>query len=298
MADNFDKYGFDYNKAKRNVEYLLSDEDIDCAYKMYQDGYSSLKLQEIFKVDFKTILKAFKRKGFEIRSNKDNSRIYKVENESYFEDIDCQNKAYWLGFIYADGYVSVRKNGQKCFGVAISSKDEELLVKLNKSLNSNYKINRYITKSNGEYKSVEYSRLLITSDKIVDDLISHGVVENKTSIAEPPKIKYELIRHFIRGYMDGDGSISKSNKDYRVSFLGTDAILTYISEYLLKEGIIKNINKFGKRKKGQVVSDVAYGGNIQAQRILDHLYKNSEIYLYRKFEIYKNLSEYNCRPCK
>ncbi|MGV4321339.1 LAGLIDADG family homing endonuclease [Bacillus mojavensis] len=297
LSDNFDKYGFDYNKVVKNVALKLSDEDIQQAYDLYLSGASSLVLAKIFNVDFKTILKGFKNKNLKIRSNKQNSRIYKVANEDYFENIDSQDKAYWLGFIYADGYISIR-GSQKCFGVALSTKDEELLIKLNDCLGSNYQIKRYTSKENGEYKSVKYSRLLITSDKIVDDLINLGVVEHKTNIAKPPNIDYELIRHFIRGYMDGDGSITRSNNDYRVSFLGTDDILLYISQYLLSQRLINKVNAFGKRRSGQIVSNVVYGGNLQSQKILDHLYQDSNMFLSRKYNKYKDLSNHNCRPYK
>jgi hypothetical protein len=297
LSDNFDKYGFIYDKKKPTTPILLSDEQVYLAYEMYLNGDSSIVLSDKFNVDFKTILKSFKRLGLKVRSNKENSRKYFV-NDNYFETIDTEEKAYWLGFIYADGYVSVRKCGQKTFGVALSSIDEELLIKLNKSLDSTYPIKRYFTSGNNEYKSVEYSRILITSDKLVDDLINLGVLENKTNIIKPPSIKEEFIKHFIRGYMDGDGTISKSLSNYYVGFLGTDDILNYISNYLISHDLIKRINKFEKRKEGQVVSSVRYGGNIQAQRILDHLYEDSSIWLERKHNVYKELKQYNCRSYK
>ena len=102
--------------------------------------------------------------------------------------------------------------------------------------------------------------------------------------------------------MDGDGTIgkvkSKYGFDYYVGFVGTDEILTYISNYLLNEGLINKINKFEKRKTDQIVSSVKYGGNIQTQKILDHLYNDASLWLARKYDVYKDLKEYNSRSHK
>ena len=284
----FDKKGFEYNKRKTSkTTYLLSDKEIDEAYKLYQEGFSSINLSEMYNVGYETILRGFRRLGYKVRSNKVNSRIYNV-NHSYFNEINSAEKAYWLGFIYADGFVTIRKDGCKYFGLSLFVKDVSVLENLKKSLNSNYKINIY--KSNGYTGSGEYCRLLIRSDEIVDDLISHGVLISKTNILKPPKLGNNLIRHFIRGYMDGDGSIWRSGREYSVQFLGTMELLDFIMEYFMSNNLVYKKVKARYRKEGQVVMSIAYGGNVQVKRILDHLYLDSNIYLERKFKIYKELA--------
>ncbi|NBI30985.1 LAGLIDADG family homing endonuclease [Chengkuizengella marina] len=286
------------NKKNKIQSYLLNNERVVEAYNLYKKGHSSVELGELFNVHHNTILRAFERNNLPIRSNKENSRKYKVENERSFKTINTAEKAYWLGFIYADGYISIRKSGQKIFGIALSSIDEDMLFKLNNFLKSEYLIKRYMSKGNNTYKNTQYSRLIITSDKLVEDLIKNGVVEHKTNILKPPNIKENLIKDFIRGYLDGDGSIIKSKSkhgglNFTVGFIGTEDLLNYISIYLLNKELINKINKYEKRKKHQIVSNVRYGGNIQAQRILDHLYSNTDLYLSRKYNVYRDLKEYN-----
>lgn len=278
---------------------MLSKEDVRLAYSIYEKGYSSKYVANIFNVDLKTILRGFRRHGYEVRSNKVNSRRFHINNENYFKNIDTEDKSYWLGLIYADGYISIKKYNQKMFGISLTERDIDILHKLNKCLDSSYPIRIY-KPTNSYYNSKNYGRLLVTSEIIVDDLIRHGVMESKTNILKRPKIEYNLIRHFIRGYLDGDGSIKISNnnkgrKEFTVSFTGTDDILLYIANYLKDNNLVNRINKLSKRKEGQIVSNIDYGGNIQAQRILDHLYINSDLYIERKYKRYEELKIHNCR---
>ncbi|WAX16506.1 hypothetical protein LC76P1_00069 [Lysinibacillus phage LC76P1] len=266
--------------------------DYDRIVELYNNGMSSVGISREMGIGTTTVFRALSKFGVKARSNKFNSRRYKV-NHDFFDNIDTEEKAYILGFSYADGYVT-KSGDAKYFGIAISTEDSEILDKINRAMDSNYEIKNYMTKENGKYKSTPYSRLLIRSDKIFDDLSKHGVIPKKTNIITRPKIRYDLIRHFIRGYMDGDGSIIMTKKlEFTFSLLGTDDLLLYISEYLLENDLISSINKLGKRKDEQIVSYIRYGGNIQAQKILDHLYQDSTIFLDRKYNRYIKLKEVN-----
>lgn len=288
----FNKYGFEYTKGKPKTPSKLNDEQVKEICNLYKNGLSSLKIARKFNVSYQTILKKLEENNVEIRSNEINSRKYNV-NHDYFDEIDTEEKAYWLGFIYADGYITISNKGWKYFGVSVSTKDVEILKKLNESLDSNYEIKTY--KSNGYGNGNEYCRLLICSKKIVDDLMKHGVLKNKTNILKPPKIKYELIRHFIRGYIDGDGSIFRSSNGFNLTIVGTEDILNYIIDYFIENNLIKNRVKICERRKGQTVKYFKCGGNLQVERILNHIYNNSNIYLERKFNVYKELLAHNSR---
>ena len=166
-------------------------------------------------------------------------------------------------------------------------------------MGASHEIRRYKI-SSGFGKDGEYVRLLIKSQKIVDDLKDKGVVERKTNICKFPKdkIPYELIRHFIRGYMDGDGSVGKTRREcngheFNVSFIGTDDMLNSILDYLLENNLINNRIKLQKRRKGQTVSYIKIGGNYQVHRILSHIYNDSTYYLERKFNRFIELENQN-----
>ena len=128
-----------------------------------------------------------------------------------------------------------------------------------------------------------------------DDLVSHGVVLNKTNIVKPPNIDKEFIPSFILGYFDGDGSIFLNNSKrpfYSINIVGTDELLTFIHHYLRSVGAIKKDRDVNleKRKDGQIVSYIRYGGNNLVSRIMEVLYQNvdSDLPLERKKELYLN----------
>lgn len=134
-------------------------------------------------------------------------RIYNVD-ESFFKKIDTEEKAYILGFMYADG--CNHHNPSKCnYSISITqlTQDVDILEKINNAMTSDYPIHTYVQKENNKEKSV----LLISSKDLSQDLCKLGCSEAKTfSIRFPNENQYfddNLMCHFIRGYFDGDGCI-------------------------------------------------------------------------------------------
>lgn len=127
------------------------------------------------------------------------------------------------------------------------------------------------------------------------DLISNGCTPQKSLVLKFPDksiIEDSLIRHFIRGYFDGDGCIyTNSNNKISINFTGTSDMLLGISDFLLQNNIMKTTVKLydcGKAKEMFI-----YGiDNIKD--ILDYLYKDCTIYLERKYNKYIEFySDYN-----
>ena len=81
--------------------------------------------------------------------------------------------------------------------------------------------------------------------------------------------------------------------EYGVNFLGTDDVLTFIHNYLVENNLTNKKLYLEKRKQNQIVSSIRYGGNDKVERILNHLYYNSSIFLYRKEERYQELLRQN-----
>jgi intein/homing endonuclease len=132
-----------------------------------------------------------------------------------FDVIDTEEKAYWLGFIYADGYIETESNR---FGIGISIKDYGHLVKFNsfmKYLGNNIKTKISKQKYKGELKEKEICFWRVSDKHLKESLIKQGCFEKKSLILEFPKIPAKLVKHFIRGYFDGDGCVSYyQNKTY------------------------------------------------------------------------------------
>lgn len=201
----------------------------------------------------------------EIRLKKYKRKI----NENFFEKIDTEEKAYWLGFLYADGNVSNEK--QKNLQICLSSEDKEHLLKFSEDIESEYSVGEY------NYKS-EVVQLRIPNEKIVNDLINCGCFPRKTFILKAPSkeiVPDSLKRHFIRGYFDGDGCKSKTH----LIFLGTENLLNWISKELPIEHKTKVIKPNGKNiyRFGLSVSSLE-----RDKKIYDYFYKDSKIFLERK----------------
>ena len=259
---------------------------------MYESGLSTIKIGKIFNKHYSVVRKILLRNGVKLRSNRINSRKYKVD-DNFFHDINTEEKAYWLGFIYADGFLTKAETKCKSIGISIKSSDIEHLNKFNNSIHSNYPIHIYKV-SSGYNLNSEYCRVIIRSDVMYDDLVNNGVYEHKSLILNPPNnVPQNLIRHFIRGYMDGDGTISTNGNSYYVGFVGTKQVLTWIYEFLILNGLKVNFKLEKRRENCDAFSFKIFGKN--AYNLLKLLYDDSTIYLNRKYEKGKKAITYFSR---
>jgi len=206
------------------------------------------------------------------------SKLYDCD-ENFFENIDTEEKAYWLGFLYADGYVRKRKGGSQMV-LKLSIKDIVHLYKFNETLKSNNDI-----KPKGRMVV-----LSISQKKFVQHLLDKGCTNKKTfNIKFPNFLKEDLIRHFIRGYFDGDGSVSisfKKNDKYKrkmlnVNFVsGSFDMLKSLGDLISYNCNVKipEIYNYENRKFGYI----CWGDKNQIESIFHYFYDNSNIYLERK----------------
>lgn len=253
----------------------------------YIDGMSIDKLKEIYPQYGKNnIYRMLKNIGI-VRNDSEKSRKY-TYNKEYFKIIDNEEKAYWLGFIYADGYIinGIKGKNKDSLGITLSIEDKEHIEKFKKSIDSNHPINIYKTKY-----GTNSARIVIQDEELVADLIKLGVLRNKSLKLKFPTsdiVNESLIYHFIRGYFDGDGSLKKKGKNikgYDFSVLGTIEFLTELKVYL-------NVNnKIRKCNKNNEVNNyhLTFGGNQKVKHVTKKLYENATIYLNRKYERYKEI---------
>lgn len=273
----------------------LVDIKLEKIIELYNQGLSHAKIAEntgYFSGD--TVGKCLRKAGIKGRSNKINSRRY-FSDEDFFECINTEEKAYWLGFIYADGFITnKRKHNSRRLGISLGIKDIVHLEKFKKSINSDHKIYVYRTTSSAYKENTEYCRIIITSEKICDDIERLGVLEHKSLVLTfPNKIQLPSIfkYHFIRGYFDGDGSITiTNNANYAFKLCGTKELFNKIKDIL---GLNLNLEKRKKDKKNNY--SLSVGGNRQVERILDLLYSNANIYLDRKYSRYMRLKDTNIK---
>lgn len=204
-------------------------------------------------------------------------------DKKFFSTIDNEEKAYWLGFFYADGYVYKNNNNRVYYAsLEISNKDIKHLYKFRDSINGNIKIKQY-DKSRNENVSKMCS-ICCHSIDMADDLIRMGCVQNKSFCITFPDIDFNLYRHFIRGFFDGDGSIFfRKNSKYADCNItsASESILLSIKEILSSFSINSTIYKYEGRPYQLYIRE-----NKSVDYFLNYIYKDSEIYLDRKFLLY------------
>ena len=201
---------------------------------------------------------------------------------SKFSSIETEEDAYWLGFLYADGYVCI-SNRAYWFGCDLQCSDSEHLEKLNKFMGANRPIKFYDKLCSLSGSTNKMCSITFHNKDFVYRLIELGCTQRKSRTIEMPidKVRNDLMRHFIRGYFDGDGSLGDYKKyKYTIASIecGSEIFLKQLSEYILDEiGVKCYIHpdhtcwKLSIRKQSDV------------KMFLDYIYKDSNIYLDRKY---------------
>ena len=201
-------------------------------------------------------------------------------NDGYFKNIDSAEKAYWLGFISADGTINNYRSGQYGFKITLKKSDDNFLKKFLLAINASFNISYKNIKLKGKnYGTCEIS---FRSKKFVTDLLQY-ITYNKTLKLHIPDIDSEYIRHYIRGFIDGDGCfyINHNNEKKKCfEMVAYDqSILKEIQEEFSKHNITSTIyTKKNNNKKIGVYS------NQSLINLHHYLYDDASIFMQRKYE--------------
>jgi hypothetical protein len=201
-------------------------------------------------------------------------RKYKF-NEDFF-DVLNEKSAYWLGFLYADGYVRMKDGKSGELKLKLKDTDKHHIEKFLSDLNCKKPIKCGV-ESNSKCCSVT-----VYSNKIVNRLFELGCVNNKTQKIRLPNLDNQLMNHFIRGYFDGDGSISKV-KNRPNSFS-----VSICSNKNFNNDVV-NFLGYGKEFYSDNYSVIKIWRIMDIIRFRDYIYKNAETLLERKLMIFKQI---------
>jgi DNA-binding transcriptional regulator WhiA len=210
-------------------------------------------------------------------------------HEEIFNSCDSPEKAYWIGFLMADGSIVNQDNRYRRLGLLLAQKDKEHLEKFCSFLNWNGPIQKRIINTFGkQYSEV---KVQVSSKQLVNDLIQYGIIPRKTGQEQIKNIPFRFLRDFIRGYFDGDGSIMRDrHKKKFVIVSASQKILKQIQGILMKNCQLPQTKIYRKRnsltKQPSNCYALQYGGVYNIQRIADYLYRGATVYLSRKREIF------------
>lgn len=244
-----------------NVKY--SSELFNKINSSYKDGKYTSEIDSILMLRKGTAQYILNKNEVKLRHRGPKSKIVK---EDYFDNIDCEEKAYFLGYIMADGNISITNN-QYSLKFHISLNDREVVDNFLKEINTS-------NKATIREKTKSYY-ISLTSVHMCKSLIELGIIPQKTGKECIPKsLPKNLIHHYLRGVFDGDG-ITCTGKSKRSGFVGSINLINGILNELNEE---LTIFKTGKNKK------VVYflGGKKFSRKLYNYLYNDATIWLNRK----------------
>lgn len=245
--------------------------------QLYKSDHYMKMIARKLNVDTCVVKRVLKENNIPLKTKHYRKHLIK---EDFFDLIDQEEKSYILGFLFADG--CVRKD--KCnICLCIKDTDRAILIKIVSCIFTGNQ-NIIITKQSKQKPFNYYSAININSKYMIRSLINLGCTPAKSLTLKFPEILTDEIicRHFIRGYFDGDGCITRKNKVFTItstlSFCNTTKSI--IEKYT---GAQMHVYKYKN-----VYRLTAHGRN-QVIKICNWLYLDSTIYLQRKCDIFNNI---------
>ena len=265
--------GIALNSVKRH-KVRLNNQDVQKIIELYQQGKSGREILKHFPGKLKcdnTIVSILRENNIPIRPR---GQQQIIEHEDFFEVINTEEKAYYLGLFVTDGCVlNPPKNGKKqstrC-GMELQEEDSYILEYFLKLVGSDKELSS--AGPNTKY-------FVLYSNKMGEDLARHGVIPKKCHVIDfPTTIPDHLMHHFVRGLLDGDGfaAISNANK-FSFGFCGNINVVTAVRDLLVSK---LSLNKNAITKSN--CYKVAFSAKKDVLAFYDYIYKDATVYLKRK----------------
>lgn len=267
---------------------IISPENEDEVRRLYlEEGLTCPQIGRRFGTDQSVIYSTLRRLGVTCRPKGIDRRQYDMR-EDFFSIIDTEVKAYYLGLIYADG--SVRHGGVKnrvahVMNLSLHEEDGYMVESLRDAIYPNR--DKPLTTIRNQV------RLGACSKRMVQDLYRLGCVENKTfnlSFPTSDQVPSHLIHHFIRGYFDGDGTITWNTKVNHIQ-----AQFNIIGTPELCDGFVRLVSTLGlpmrisTPKHSPRVRYATASKQSTLYRLYHYMYRDATIYLTRKRLKYERL---------
>jgi DNA invertase Pin-like site-specific DNA recombinase len=178
--------------TNNNKKKELSEEQLSEVKNLIKSKVTQKEIAEKFDLGLATLQKRLKENNVE-------TKLYKVKHD-YFNVIDTEEKAYFLGLMYADGYNGEFHNQIK---LKLHRKDKAILESFSKALTYGDSLPPLSEDFSGNSDTLSVQ---LTSKQLCDDLATLGCIQAKAhKTIFPTFLNSELMRHFVRGYFDGDG---------------------------------------------------------------------------------------------
>lgn len=277
-VEDFKVYYNDFEKD--GFKYHFDDNEKECV-KEYNEA-EKITLPELVKnhnfVDVKKVKALIELVTGEPFKTK-HKKLYKRD---IFHTIDTPEKAYWLGFLTADGYNNEERG---TIQLNLGNIDKGHLVKFYNFIEAKEPVEQYIKPTVGGVGQRTWSLSLHDKD-MSKDLKKLYVFQRKSTKEKFNwNLDKKLLPHYIRGYFDGDGHLSK--KEVKISIVSSKEFCYALKEYSAKEIGIEFDPKYNYVTcKEKDLYCFSLCSKHLAFKFLDHIYKDATVYLDRKYQLY------------
>lgn len=270
---------------KANQKEIFSPSEREIIFSRYKAGETIKEIALDFSQTSDQINWLLRKEGLTRRKGK---RVH--FDESYFENVDDEYKAYFLGLLFADGNIhryTGNQEGRRRKGwitqINLNQKEgEEILIELKKRMGDERPLKIYSRLGTaGKYIRHAVS-VAFGSEKLYNDLTKWGMTENK--LEQPrrlPHLPSDLIHHFIRGYFDGDGSVFYSDGKYKhigANICGNKIFLEELNQIfnsIIKTPRTSQRHVFDRGRFGSI----HFGTTETCRQLYDYLYKDAHIFM-------------------
>lgn len=195
-------------------------------------------------------------------------------NRNIFNKIDNEEKAYWLGFIVADGYLNINKHMLR---IKLGNRDRSHLIKFIKFVGGNEEMLKSEIHSETGNENFYVS---LYSKEVMNDLLNLGVEQAKSGKEKVCNIDKKYYRDFIRGLWDGDGFIRENLSG--IGLVGSEEVLAFVQNYFNDSLGVKPLKIYPHCNTFKI----EYRSTRKAiPLILNHLYGDKDVALDRKKEL-------------
>lgn len=249
---------------------------IDSVIEAYQSGLTSDEAASKVGVSSATVLRFLKMRNVQARE------INYECDERYFDELDSEQKLYWFGFFLADGGINLRSNASCFFESNLGMKDKHHLELFRGNIGYTGPIRDIEVKHTKTGKLYKHANLKITRVHLVGALKRLGFKDVQSGNFWPlVAFDNEQIRHVLRGYFDGDGSIYTSDARGFVWYI-CGPFKEPLEYFMSRCPVVDRYNAVGSENRWRV----KYGGNAIVARICEWLYKDATIWLDRKRKVW------------
>lgn len=267
------KYNYEIEKRLGREKITFTEEQKNKILQMNEHYYSNTEIGKEMGCCASVIRNFLKESGIErTQPRLKNHNL----NDNYFSQIDNEEKAYFLGLLKTDGYI---KKGHRV-GISLKEEDKYMIENFKNALQVDSSL-IYDKREGKQCYYIEFSSL-----QICDDLAKYDIIENKTYLLNDIKIEQiskNLQRHYLRGLLDGDGTIYIDGSSVAVGFCGYNKNFVQSFQYAIDNYLNKTQHNVISKSNAWACK---WKGNVLAKKILTYLYEDSTIYLERKKKFY------------